>query len=327
MPEPDCPPLPEPAAASAAASPSARIRFGAPEARLHTPSSGFTLDLPVPHLGGPREEIAHAFSGQLTRAEPHTAVLTGNEWLAAAFLRPAEPDLRAVTQALYEEILSLTRGWNIARIWNYVPHINSETNGLENYRHFNFGRWQACQAAYGEALAAHLPAASAVGTPGSHLAAVLIATRLPLRRLENPLQVPAWRYPATYGPRAPVFVRATALEGPPGQPPPAAWISGTASIRGHETLHVGHLAGQIEVTLDNIAQLLRTLGLPPIGTDTAAPPFLKVYVRHPTDTLLVQQHLAAAGWPMQGTGAPMFLQADICRAELALEIEAAFGPR
>ncbi len=301
-----------------------RVRFGAAGARLSAGANGLVLDLPVPHLAGPGEESGPVFSGTLARATPESAVFTGERWLAAAWLRPITFGLRETTCSLYRDLFEATSGWNLARVWNYVPCINEETAGLENYRHFNLGRWQAYHEAFGEALASHLPAASAVGVEGDHLVTVCLATRGPVRRVENPLQVPAWQYPAAYGPRAPVFVRAVSVADPlPAAP--HAWLSGTASIRGHETLHAGEVARQLEVTVENIARVLEALGRPPVGHGfPKPPPFIKVYLRHADDLPAVRSHLAAVGWPATGPGAPMFLRADICRPELALEIELAF---
>ena len=102
--------------------------------------------------------------------------------------------LRSLTRAGYPHLL---------RVWNYVPRIHDVSSGIERYRVFCKGRSEAFAAHYGESFPHRLPAASAVGCPGETLVVHLLASREPGRHLENPRQVPAFRYPERYGPRSP----------------------------------------------------------------------------------------------------------------------------
>ncbi|MFN0130292.1 MAG: hypothetical protein ACKV19_26820 [Verrucomicrobiales bacterium] len=294
---------------------SLRVCFGRLATRLVADEHGIAVDLALPHLAGPMEEVVLAIPGGVVETPlPGSVLLSGGPWMAGAFVRPWHGPLDELSASLYRELLLHARGWNIGRVWNYVPHINSETTGLENYRRFNLGRWQAYHDSFGDRWTNHLPAASAVGLREDMLVTVFVATRAPVERIENPHQVPAWRYPAAYGPKAPSFVRAARTEAG-GQR--WSWVSGTASIRGHESVAPGDVGGQLAVTLQNLDVVLSALDLPPLGTEMpdGSASLAKVYLRRRGDLAAVQTHLGAVA------DQAFFLEADVCRAELELEIE------
>jgi chorismate lyase/3-hydroxybenzoate synthase len=132
--------------------------------------------------------------------------------------------------------------------------------------------------------------------------------------VENPHQVPAWKYPADHGPKAPSFVRATRADACGHR---WCWVSGTASIRGHESVAPGDLATQLKVTLENLNVVLGSLGLPLMGVAPSGGTrvLTKVYLRDGGKLDEVWEGLGAAA-----AGA-LFVEAAICRAELELEIE------
>lgn len=204
------------------------------------------------------------------------------------------------------------------RIWNYIPDINIERHGLERYRQFNSGRQEALLAC-GRAVSGNVPAASALGSAsGGPLVVYFLASRLAPDLIENPRQVSAYHYPPEYGPRSPSFSRAAVLRRTHAA---TLFISGTASIVGHRTMHTGDPVAQTRETLRNIEALLgeaeaKALGgkLPP---DALA---YKVYVRDPRDLPLIRGELASA---IGARARVVYLQADICRRDLAVEIEAA----
>ncbi|MGB6486847.1 MAG: hypothetical protein WBE91_08200 [Steroidobacteraceae bacterium] len=208
----------------------------------------------------------------------------------------------------------------LVRIWNYIPDINLDTHGLERYRQFNTARHEASLSS-GRAVTGSVPAASALGaTTGSPLTIYFLASRHAPAFIENPRQVSAYRYPLQYGPRSPAFSRATVL----GEGSEATlFVSGTASIVGHRTLHAGDPAAQTRETLANIEALLeeaaRRSGIQALRLETLA---YKVYVRDPKDLPVIRAELESA----VGRGAALlYLKADICRRELAVEIEAVGG--
>jgi chorismate lyase / 3-hydroxybenzoate synthase len=143
----------------------------------------------------------------------------------------------------------------------------------------------------------------------------------PARHVENPLQIPAWRYPAEYGPQPPSFSRGTTTT--LQKDSPAWFLSGTASIRGHETLAEHDVAEQCRVTLENMDRVLEEMGCPgrlteggPIGRQWTS----KIYARRPEDVPAIQAALVSLGAAAFWERATV-VRADICRATLAVEME------
>lgn len=231
--------------------------------------------------------------------------------------------LEIATDLAYREMyatLAALGSPHLVRVWNYIPDINLETHGLERYRQFNTARAEASLAC-GRAVAGSVPAASALGAAaGSPLTIYFLASRRAPVFIENPRQVSAYRYPAQYGPRSPAFSRATVL-GEGGEA--TLFVSGTASIVGHRTLHAGDPAAQTRETLVNIEALLeeatRRCGAEALRLETLA---YKVYVREPSDLPVIREQLESAAGPC---AAILYLKADICRQDLAVEIEAVGG--
>jgi enamine deaminase RidA (YjgF/YER057c/UK114 family) len=227
---------------------------------------------------------------------------------------------QATTQA-YREICATLDAENypyLLRVWNYLPDINRDSHGTERYRQFNTARQQVLREC-GRSLAGNVPAASALGAASdSPVVVYFLAGRTAPTFLENPRQVSAYHYPQQYGRHSPVFSRATLLRHSGGV---ALLISGTASIVGHRSLHIGDTAAQTRETLANIEALLAEANRVARGArfELGALAF-KVYVRRPADLPVIKAELAAA----LGAGTKLiYLQADICRQDLLVEIEAA----
>jgi len=223
------------------------------------------------------------------------------------------PGLPAATEAAYREVFAAVNelGYpHVARIWNYLPQINVETDGLERYRQFNSARRNAL-IAYQRDLTGNVPAACALGSvTGSPLVVHFLASRKAATPVENPRQVSAYDYPAQYGPK-PAFSRASILGD-------ILFISGTASIVGHETIHVGDVVAQTRETLANIEALLAEANRFKSGFELRKLAF-KVYVRNSADLPLIQSQLEPALGPKAQV---LYLHADICRQDLLVEIEA-----
>ncbi len=228
--------------------------------------------------------------------------------------------LQRITELAYREVFSAldSLGYrHLLRIWNYLPEINVHTLGIERYRQFNSGRRKALLAS-GRNVTGNVPAACALGSEmGSPLLIYFIASQaMAPTPIENPRQISAYEYPQQYGPK-PAFSRANVLHQRTGS---TLFISGTASIVGHETRHVGDISAQTLETVANIEALLaethRVTGGPRFGLDDLA---YKVYVRKPAHLPTIQSHLRAALGPRAQI---LYLRADICREELLVEIEA-----
>jgi chorismate lyase/3-hydroxybenzoate synthase len=231
-----------------------------------------------------------------------------------------EPAFEERVYALYGDLFQVVDelGFpHLLRAWNYFSGINRHCAGLENYQRFCRGRSLAFQARYGE-FVGKLPSASAVGTHGVGTQLYFLAAREGGSHRENPRQVSAYRYPAQYGPRSPSFARATFKRWGASD---CLYISGTASIVGHESRHAGNLAAQLDETLRNIEALLRAVRE---EEGTAIQGFAdiaqwKVYLRDAPLFPQVQAKLAAVAGPRAEI---LYLHGDICRADLLVEIEA-----
>jgi enamine deaminase RidA (YjgF/YER057c/UK114 family) len=201
------------------------------------------------------------------------------------------------------------------RVWNYMARINDESHGLERYRQFNLGRHAAFVKAHRE-TGGQVPAACAIGFEGGPVSVAFLAGTTPVVPVENPRQLSAWRYPRQYGPRAPTFSRA-ALAYPPGQE--ALFISGTASIVGHQTVHPGDVAAQCVETVRNLACIVEEAN----RLARSEVPFSlaglshRAYVRHAGDAATVLGSLQ----PLLGGAHLVCVQADICRSDLLVEVE------
>jgi enamine deaminase RidA (YjgF/YER057c/UK114 family) len=227
--------------------------------------------------------------------------------------------LHAATRYAYREIFATLDALacpNLLRIWNYLPQINLGTHGMERYRQFNSARRSALIDS-GRDTGGNVPAACALGSvPGSPLVVYFLASRLAPTVIENPRQVSAYEYPPQYGPR-PAFSRASVLREKSAD---ILFISGTASIVGHETVHVGDVKAQTTEILVNVEALLgeanRIRGASRFGLDSLD---YKVYVRNAADLPLIQAQLHDA---LGSQARIVYLQADICRQDLLVEIEA-----
>ncbi len=294
-----------------------------PLAHVHTPTLGAAPEvLEVWRAGGRAQPGSHGRVRYARAGDLLFGSLAVHEAeVAGAPGSTAHTPLEIATDLAYREMyatLAALDSPHLVRVWNYIPDINLETHGLERYRQFNTARHEASLAC-GRAVAGSVPAASALGAAaGSPLTIYFLASRRPPVFIENPRQVSAYRYPAQYGLRSPAFSRATML----GEGDAATlFISGTASIVGHRTLHAGDPAAQTRETLVNIEALLqeaaRRCGAAALRLERLA---YKVYVREPADLPAIRKQLESA----VGSGAAiLYLKADICRQDLAVEIEAA----
>jgi enamine deaminase RidA (YjgF/YER057c/UK114 family) len=225
--------------------------------------------------------------------------------------------LRA-TEIAYQEVfdvLNATGHPHLIRIWNYLPQINAQSDGDERYRYFNSAR-QTAFLESGRAIMGTVPAACALGSPaGSPLCVYFLAARRPPKMIENPRQTSAYHYPPKFGRHSPIFSRAC-LWGESSSS--KLFVSGTASIVGHETIHRGDVIAQTRETLVNIGALLgeanRVVGSTRYSLDALQ---LKVYVRRPADLPAIKATLSS-----RTAASAIYLKADICREDLLVEIEA-----
>ena len=299
------------------ASSGCRVVFGARAAAIDGTARDPALRVALPLLGGADTETLLTGVSETIDHDGCTLWRTADR-AAGVIVAPGVLELEAAARHLYTQVFAATEGLRLYRIWNYVPRINAVEGELENYRLFCRGRSHAFEARFGAGFQRELPAASAVGALAGPLAIAFLAGKAPARHFENPQQVPAFAYPPAYGPRPPSFSRATLVSDGARQ---ELFISGTAAIRGHATVAPKDISEQLACTRENLAIIARTAGA---GEDFGAADgwrrMLKVYVRHDTDLLQVRNDLERH--VLRADDDVTYLQADLCRGELKVEIEA-----
>jgi chorismate lyase/3-hydroxybenzoate synthase len=285
------------------------------------PSLGANNLCEVWRVAGPRIELStgEARHGRL-RYRYCDDLLFGSLTVAEqAGVDEADALLHA-TQSAYQEIFAVlneTEHRHLIRIWNYLPDINRKTGGVERYRHFNSARQMAFRNS-GRATTGAVPAACALGSPaGSPISIYFLAARRPPKMIENPRQTSAYHYPPKFGRHRPIFSRACVW----GEPASSKlFVSGTASIVGHETIHRGDVIAQTRETMVNIGALLDEANrVVASARFSVAQLKLKVYVRRPADLPAIKATLSQTLSPATHI---LYLQADVCREDLLVEIEA-----
>jgi chorismate lyase / 3-hydroxybenzoate synthase len=198
-------------------------------------------------------------------------------------------------------------------MWNFVPSIQDQLDAGDRYMAFNSGRFAAFVESFGLAgdEPAATPTASAVGIDGTTLWIHVLVADAPGVPVENPRQVPSYRYSKRYGLRPPCFARATKFES-------TLFIGGTASIIGEDSRHVADIVAQTEETLSNLRALIAAAT--GVSTDHALRALrdVRVHVTSALHTPVVR----AVFEPVVSLDATLeFVEAQLCRKELLVEIE------
>lgn len=278
---------------------------------------------PAPHNTAPNDT---------SPATTHTAqqgILRVCATLKDADALPADRLEHAVAD-LYKQLFELMRSQQhpyLLRIWNGLPGINDGMTAPQDEQHdwdantpdhepfdrymaFNAGRNTAFRGRFGDddGLAHFTPAATAVGHAGKDLQIHILASNSPGKAIENPRQTPAYHYSQRYGPRPPVFVRATRFGD-------RLFVSGTASIVGEQSMHPDKLQAQFEETLANLSAITQR----PQQADARLHHF-RVYAPKADDLPMLADKLQQAYPSLRSIE---LMRADICRRNLRVEIEAA----
>ena len=282
------------------------------------------LRIPCARLAGP-DTGEWWCAGELTE----TADTCGAAWahgeqyaMVAISVPERDGDVEGAACQAYQRLITCVRPSGhpyLLRIWNYFSAINDGDGDGERYRRFCVGRAQGVDGRFNDPP----PAATAIGGSEAtgQLQVIALCARAPAIALENPRQTPAWQYPREFGPVSPGFSRGALLDA--DSTTPRLLASGTASIIGHVSRHVGDVAGQLVESLANLNALLAE------GSARAGRTFsfagceaLRVYLRDPADLARAQSAIAASGLP---TGRVLYVQGDVCRRELAVELEGVFA--
>lgn len=232
------------------------------------------------------------------------------------------PSFEAATRNAYETFLPLAGEMGFPhylRIWNYIPDINGEEHGIERYKSFCLGRHAVFEKF--TLSEQRLPAASGVGTESGRILIYFLAAREAGIQVENPRQVSAFRYPRQYGPKCPAFSRAMAKNWGHDT---HLYISGTASIVGHESQHRDDVLAQLQESLRNMDTLVRRAetehGV--AAHSLAELSQIKVYVRDAADHAAIRDSIRRE----LGEGLPvLYLAGDLCRRNLLVEVEGLYA--
>lgn len=233
-----------------------------------------------------------------------------NMMLIAAYINEST-HLSGATNEAYTQIFKVLQEQqypHLLRMWNYLPQINHGKGDNENYRQFCLGRKQAFDQARFKTC--QYPAASALGHYSEGILVYALASKSSGIHIENPSQISAYKYPRQYGPQSPSFARATYANN-------ILYISGTASVIGHNSIGEGNISLQTQTTVDNLNKLFEYSKDKINLTTTPKPTELKVYLRNPKDYACVSKMLTQA-YPCARA---IFLHADICRSDLLVEID------
>jgi chorismate lyase/3-hydroxybenzoate synthase len=310
-----------------------RITHGEGEGALLRFSFGARGDdpfaIPCPRLAGPAgEECWHG--GEISEsADTCGAAWAHGEHYAMVALRVAEDgDIERAAREAYQRLITCVRPSAhpyLLRIWNYFPAINAGDGDGERYRRFCVGRAAGVDGRFNDpppAATAIGVTAGADGAAAAHLQVIALCARAPAIALENPRQTPAWRYPREYGPVSPGFSRGALLDA--DSDGPRLLASGTASIVGHVSRHLDDVGAQLGESIANLEALLEE------GSVRSQRRFrlsgceaLRVYLRDPADLARAQAAVAASGLPAARV---VYLQGEVCRRELSVELEGAFAP-
>lgn len=300
-------------------SPLAIVSFGAP---VSPAVSCPVITLDLPQLSG-RSVLEVWTSDQpvaVHHANEFSAAMSG-EILAGTLQLEEEPGagLQLTTERAYRRLLHHLQELGypyLWRVWNFFPGINEDEDGLERYRQFCVGRYQALAGTL-QGFPGSLPAGTAVGTRSGPLQLYVLAGTHPATHLGNPRQVHAYEYPEHYGPCSPSFARATLLQ---SDLHTQLFISGTASVVGHESRHMDHPETQTMETVDNLRALVAHADELSGTTRShqSSRGRYKVYVRQPDHLEAIQQALSI---PLFASSQIVYLQGDLCRRELLVEIE------
>ena len=201
---------------------------------------------------------------------------------------------------------------SIIRQWNYIEQITDFDGENQHYQSFNNSRADF----YGKTdWPKGYPAATGIGTNlGGILidfdAVVLASEKALITPINNCLQVAAHAYServlenAFSQKKTPKFERAKSLTIDKRR---SIYISGTAAIRGEESLKGVGLGEQLRITMENIKEL----------TGEAKLLLLRVYLKNENDYKEARNLLHAAHPDIPIS----YMQADVCRDELLIEIE------
>ena len=256
----------------------------------------------------------------------HCAGLMGT--VEDSIAQASERAFKSAIEILSQEGLSID---NIIRQWNYIENIaivEDVENAPQNYQDFNDVRaryYEQGKFEFG------YPAATGIGqnTGGVIIGFIALSKsdNISISPIMNPGQVDAHKYSklvlegSSLEKCTPKFERAKLVTiGSRSY----IYVSGTASILGEKTMHVGDVEKQTLTTIENIKRLFSKENQDKLGLkfDVSEIQFshLRVYVKKMEDIPAVEKICDAE----LNCKSSLFLESDVCREDLLVEIEGVF---
>ena len=219
--------------------------------------------------------------------------------------RPLGELITAVYSTAYE--VAHQHGFkHLIRVWNYLNHINQHEQYIERYQTFCIARHNVLEAM--QQLDQPNPAATAIGGHYGHNTFAFLFSRHAGHVIENKRQVSAWQYPKQYAPKQPRFSRAMQYGN-------LLLCSGTASVVGHETIHLNDTAAQFDECMINLQALMAESSL----EMALSQGIYRFYLRDKSQVNQVVAKIQALKIENY-----VVLEGDICRENLLIECEAVF---
>ena len=260
----------------------------------------------------------------------HAEGLTGTP--TDSILESSEKAFESAMQILKEEGLSIH---HIIRQWNYIENI-AQVKGIkkehQNYQVFNDVRSHYYDKGTFEN---GYPAATGIGmdTGGVIIGFIALSPsgQVSIKPIQNPGQIDAHRY-------SEIVLKGATTEGLKRKCTPKferaklvsiglnhyIYVSGTASILGEKTVHVGDVKNQTLTTIENIFQLFSKENQESLGLDFDVSEIrfshLRAYVKYNKDIPTVQEVCESK----LNSNSSLFLISDVCREDLLVEIEGVF---
>ena len=211
---------------------------------------------------------------------------------------------------------------DIVRQWNYLERITDITHGNQCYQDFNDVRTLFYASSEWES---GYPAATGIGTQygGILIDFNAVSGEVDIVPLDNDWQ----RAAHVYSDEVLISHRADTEKGTPkfergksvsDRRQEVIYISGTAAIRGEESVTTGDVLLQTEITLENIQHLIGLEeGRENLPEHSGRLGLLRVYLKNEEDAPAVKADLdkLCPDLPIA------YLYADVCREELLIEIE------
>lgn len=245
----------------------------------------------------------------------------------------AQSAFEEVKQVLDSESISFN---NIVRQWNYIAQILSlKANNHQKYQHYQlfnevrsefYGKYRTVKG---------YPAATGIGTQSGGVMIDICAIDPIIENqavaIDNPLQRLPYQYSqsllegeAVAGKsckQAPQFERAKLVK---NHSTNTLFVSGTAAIVGENTIGIDDIEQQTNTTLHHISQLVSVENLIfhkiEMPNTQIEPKSVRVYIKKATDFKKVQNICNQSF----NTKTITYIQADVCRDNLLVEIEAEY---